>query len=372
MAKKLVYVIQNKSYGKSLMSFEIEFKGFTDIPKEFKANGQGFPNGKPILEILQSKFKKYKLTITSTKKSNVSKKGNIYLVFLNITDLKALSKLFFENRKPFNHKIVLSHFSKLYSKYFDEEIILTTYQKGIFTKLLATMHPSQLSKDDQQSIINYLPKLSSVGVDLSAIKKQKVDYQLIYLEKTLNDLEKKLNSKAKEPFWQTYIRENIIFLHESYIKKIEHLNVSIDIKLPDFCLLNYENYLDVLEIKTPETKLLIKDSNHNNYYWSSAISQAISQTENYIDSITKYSDKIANKLRDENIDVRVIKPRGLILAGHSSQLNNKLMKDNFRLLNEALRNVQIITYDDLITRAKNIIFSIKEIGNKRQRKGKKK
>ena len=356
----LTYTVTNKFYGKDFINYTIRLDGFNTLPKIFKPNGQGFSNGKPILEILKFQFGKFNLSISAKKKSVIVRKGRSTAVNISYKDLMEIGKTFYANRKPFNHKIILSYFYKIFPKYFKDGIVLTSYHRGILVSILQSANPSQISSEDRQALIDFFPKISSKGINYKSLLKQKTDYQLLYLEKTVNDLSDLIRKTSNEAYWQKYIRNNILYLHESYIKKIEHLNISLDIRLPDFCLLNYDNYLDVLEIKTPQTVLLNEDKSHKNFYWSVELSKAISQAENYIDAITKYSDKICNKLRDQDIDIRVIKPRAIILAGNDDQIKTKSKRDNFRLLNESLKNIQIITYDDLVIRAKNIIFSIRE------------
>ena len=363
------YTITNKYYGKDFLNYRVLLEGFKDLPKAFKPNGQGFPNGKPILEILRLQFRSFKLTVAAKGKSAIVRKGRRGTsVRLNYKDLLEIGKSFYANKKPFNHRIVLSYFSKIYPKHFKGGIVLASYQKGILSAILMNANPSQVSAEDRQALIDYLPKISSKGINFKSLLKQKTEYQLYYLEKTVNDLEDKITKVSNEAYWQEYVRSNILYLHESYIKKIEHLNVSLDIRLPDFCLLDYDNYLDVLEIKTPQTVLLNEDKSHKNYYWSSEISKAISQAENYISAVSKFADSICNMLHDQDIDVRVIKPRAIILAGSDIQIKIKAKRDNFRLLNESLRDIQIITYDDLVTRARNIIFAIREHGKEKSRR----
>jgi hypothetical protein len=343
------YVITNKFYGRDFINFRLQLEGFKEIPKMFKPDGQGFSNGKPILEILRLQFRNFKLTISAKKPSVIIRKGRGTSVNLSHKDLQEIGRAFYTNRKPFNHKIVLASFNRIFPKYFQGGVSLVTYQKGILTSILKNANPSQISGEDRQALIDFLPKISSKGLSYKSLLKQKADYQLLYLEKTVNDLSELVRKTSNEAYWQNYVRSNILYLHESYIKRIEHLNVSLDVRLPDFCLLDYDNYLDILEIKTPQTTLLNEDKSHKNYYWSVEICKAISQAENYLNAVAKFSDAICNRLRDQDIDVRVIKPRAIILAGNDDQLGPKLKRDNFRLLNEALKDTQIITYDDLVT-----------------------
>ena len=109
---------------------------------------------------------------------------------------------------------------------------------------------------------------------------------------------------------------------------------------------------------------------------ASEIAKAISQVENYIDRVTKHSDAIRTKLRDDhNIDLRIIKPRGIVIAGRAAEFGGKPKRaDDFRLLNEGLKNVEIVPYDELSQRLKNTIVSIEQLAGAQEkaRKGRQK
>ena len=104
------------------------------------------------------------------------------------------------------------------------------------------------------------------------------------------------------------------------------------------------------------TALLRPDRDRDNYYWSPELSKAISQVENYIDCANKNSRLLKEEIRKkEKIEIRVVKPRGFIIAGTSGQLKDESMEDNFRLLNDSLKNIEIILYDELLSNLKNFL-----------------
>lgn len=95
--------------------------------------------------------------------------------------------------------------------------------------------------------------------------------------------------------------------------------------------------------------------------WSPELSKAISQTENYL----AYAEQSGVLLKEDvrkrrGFDVRVLGPRGFIIAGTRKQLSNERMQNNFRLLNNSLANVKIVLYDDLLNSLKTFLASIKE------------
>lgn len=158
-----------------------------------------------------------------------------------------------------------------------------------------------------------------------------------------------------ESSWQVFLREYILLFNTNYTDFIEKANIQIlGTKFPDFMLIDVYNYLDIYEIKKPSTNLLKEDSSRGNYYWDVEIAKAISQVENYIHSINKSSASFREEVkRSKKLDIRVVKPRGIIIAGTSNQFKgNEIIEDNFRLLNRSLKNVEIIMYDELLTNLK--------------------
>ncbi|HEY1040191.1 MAG TPA: Shedu anti-phage system protein SduA domain-containing protein, partial [Bacteroidia bacterium] len=86
------------------------------------------------------------------------------------------------------------------------------------------------------------------------------------------------------------------------------------------------------------------------------ISKAIIQVENYIEIISKHADSVRSYIKDEhNIDLKVVRPRGIILAGKSTDFDNQKKKDDYRLLTHASKNIIFLTYDELVIRLENYI-----------------
>lgn len=151
-----------------------------------------------------------------------------------------------------------------------------------------------------------------------------------------------------------------MLFNTNYSEIIDKENISLTGDYPDFLLVNIYEYLDIYEIKKPNTLLLNKDTSRNNYYWSVEISKAISQVENYIELLERHKDAFINDIKtSKGINIRVIKPRGYIIAGTSSQVQGKAKEDDFKLLNGSFKNIEIILYDDFLKNLKNLLKRIK-------------
>ena len=171
------------------------------------------------------------------------------------------------------------------------------------------------------------------------------------------DLETALDGSYAEGWWQSYIKKNILIIQQGYIAAVDKMNVAIGTtKYPDFALVTHDNYLDILEIKKPNTQLLKNDAGRGNYFWDPEISKAIIQVENYIEHVSHHADAVRNHIRDNyKMELKVLRPRGIILAGDTIKFSTGKESDDFRLLCLATKNITFVTYDELLSRLKNYI-----------------
>jgi hypothetical protein len=69
-------------------------------------------------------------------------------------------------------------------------------------------------------------------------------------------------------------------------------------------------------------------------------------------------------LDNHKIDLKVVRPCGILLAGSAAQFTEQKQKDDFRLLSQGLKIWTIVTYDELLTRLKNYTEVLHEFSNK--------
>ena len=83
----------------------------------------------------------------------------------------------------------------------------------------------------------------------------------------------------------------------------------------------------------------------------------VDKDENYIDKIAQNRLDIEDKIRrKQKQNVKIVRPRGYIIAGTRAQLNDdEDMSENFRILNDSLKNIDLIFYDDLLLNIKAML-----------------
>lgn len=384
---EIIIAIKAKSYGAIHIGREVIYEGFrndlkeTDegekIPKILSKDGS-FSGGKNLLDILSGKFgeDKFLLKISNIQKeAKLRKTKHLTHVILPVKDLKKLKQDIWNEGADIKNDLA----NKLLAKNFPKSFGTTTslYKAGAIERVVPEDCNISLSLGDKDRIRKLYSKaivhgLSTKSVSSKEIAQEKAIFLLSTLEAYADDLEKRIkksvSKKTKdEADWQSYIKEHITNLKEEYIQKIEKLNIGgIDRNsIPDFILLTQDNFLDVLEIKTPNTPLVTYDKQHDNYYFSGDVSKSIAQAEKYIEQVSRRSAEIENHLsKTFKMPFGVVRPGALVLIGSESGLAKQKNPDkahtDFRRLRGSLKDVKIITYTELLSGLRNRIGVLKK------------
>lgn len=257
------------------------------------------------------------------------KYGNHYYEEINSNEKKALDLL--RNNDSLIEELLKNN-DNLISK------ILEKYTNGDIEKLL-----SVISKLDSENIdnLNY-----SVNVDR--------------LIRVCKKFEENINNDNEE-FWQNevftknqwilsqvFLCPYTFFKGKAYVggKNIDNSNGNI----VDFI---YKNNLSkntaLVEIKTPKTKLIGRKYRNNSYCISDELSGAITQVLSYKHSL---SCEI-NILRNSDSEYEAFNPKCVILIGTLNDLNID-EKRSFELFRNSYKDIEILTYDELLCRINNL------------------
>ena len=178
-------------------------------------------------------------------------------------------------------------------------------------------------------------------------------YKLLLIRKMelgIKQLEKIISGEYKnEVEIQKFLRKNIWMFGNSYSFVIDDTKIN-SANILDLIPKNLDNFLDIIEVKLPNIELFHFDDNHKNYYPSSSLSKAIAQTQNYI---FEFEQKTNDKEYQEKNNCKIIKPRGIIIIGTKEPLNEDENK-YLRILNSSYHNIYIMTYHQLLDRAKRV------------------
>jgi hypothetical protein len=241
---------------------------------------------------------------------------------------------------------------------------------------LRSIKPSQLSAEDVSSAASLVASIPSTHPLAGA--KSAIDAKLAFdrllvtelLERYESLLCLKSDTPALESRWQEFFSENLLYFNFGYVHRFEKELVQGDktLNIPDFIMLSSFGYLDVFEIKTHLTQLLSYDVGRRNFYWRSDAAKALSQAENYIDSLAKEENTVIKNIRDEyGVAVDAVRPFAYVIASSRSTIAGagtgekyrgrvaKKLWNDFRRLNTSAHNVRFVLYDELLTTFKTML-----------------
>lgn len=186
------------------------------------------------------------------------------------------------------------------------------------------------------------------------IKNTEDFYKLLSIQKmelSVDRLEKIIMGEYKnEVDIQRFLKDNIWMFGNDYVYVVENGKINAQ-NILDMVPQNFESYIDIIEVKLPKEKLFNFDESHQNYYSTSHLTKAIAQTQNYIFELER---KSADEDYQYTNQCKVVRPKGIILFGNYAPLTEDEQK-YLRILNSSYHNLQVITYQQLLDKAKNTI-----------------
>lgn len=239
----------------------------------------------------------------------------------------------------------------LYERSNSDVVILEPKEANLF---------KQIQNTDLEFVTKILQSFKSAEAKelLSKVKQEDLDslyfsVKHIKIKKSLVELEALIKDKVNEQGFQNWISDNAWVFGTEYIRKLETRKIGIHSEA-DFIVQSLDGYTDLVELKKSEFTLFEKDESHNCYYPSKELSKVIGQAIHYI----KVMEDHHSILKEED-DMDVLKPRVKIVIGRSSTLGVE-EKKALRLLNATLHGIEILTYDEVVSRARKIISIYEE------------
>lgn len=361
---------------------KIEFVGFTERPTKLSLYGTGGGFNKMQSKKIGGDFflnylsERYKREINlNIYENNISPSIKVlkqtislhifYNDFLDI--LKDLGDEIKNNKNLVIQKRLAKHFTNEF-KIIDEGQTTNTR--------LTEINLNNLNNIDHEAIGDFIKRYISLNADNNKIlEKLQTDLVIQGRKKTLDEVikrfEKHLKNKAfDEKKWQIFLHTEVFYFISNYIESIREANVNFGKmdegeKKPDFVWIDIYGFLDVFEIKTPHTDILAKriDKSHKNYFFSSHAAKAISQIEKYILFLEKNVEKFEKYLSNQTkIPFSVLKPKAFLIIGSSKELEtNPTKKRDFRLLRRLFKNIEFITFDELLDNLKSLSNKFEKI-----------
>ena len=341
---------------------EITLEGFRTFPKTLYPTGFGLRvSGNPLLQELHGQYgARLRITLSAKSPSWIKSGARIVRVTLNEGTLIQVNRIVSDvkRKRAAEIRIIVAEFlgKEFPSEFTQQETSVLGYRPNTIADLLEDESVLESLSDRDEDALKAISAelINDMKFSLRSAKQVRIisetikTGQKVYLEKTIEAFKKKLGATSSEGVWQGFLRDHILTLLNVYAFVIEKQSVDLGGKFPDFMLIDAYGYVDIYEIKKPQTKLLRYDKGRGNYFWDAEISRAIIQTEKYISNIERHRFELENTLKKSASQARIVRPSGFIIAGRRSHLKSEEMAEDFRVLNDSLKNVDVICFDDLL------------------------
>lgn len=352
---------------------EIVLIGFESLPTNILS-----PHGFGFKEKSINNFFKYRLTDVNYNKiiilnGFIDEDSDSEAMYFDISDLEDLKsninqeqRACDDTKRTLVKNFVVDSYPELPFSYQE-----TNNNKQLILRNLNSKLIEKLTADDIEKIgdfyIEASKKYSRPDIVKRMVKGLQKNAQVLTLQEIINKYEQLLRDNPSESHWQSFFNEYITLFDNRYYKRIDHKNIGLGkTNYPDLVLVDIYGYIDFYELKKSDMELLRYDKDHDTFYWSTEVSKVIAQATNYLqiikDNSINYASAIKKQTETENnkgIDINIISPRAIIVAGSSNELNTQIKKNHFKNLRESLKNIEFVLYDELLDRLKNLLEQIK-------------
>ncbi|WP_281197678.1 Shedu immune nuclease family protein [Staphylococcus schleiferi] len=174
------------------------------------------------------------------------------------------------------------------------------------------------------------------------------------------------NEQTVEGDWQREIVDILTLIFPKYLdvfSEYEVIRNSDKRKRVDFILIDYNNNIDIIEIKKAHgINILNSTKSRGNYPPTKDLSSALMQVEKFLHYINTESHQVIKKLKKaikdregKDIEINIRSPKGIVILGRTNSFDQEQLQD-YRLIKNAYKNiVDIYSYDELIIILENII-----------------
>ncbi|WP_214818211.1 Shedu immune nuclease family protein [Exiguobacterium sp. s59] len=238
--------------------------------------------------------------------------------------------------------------------------LLEIEKSGLIEKVLKWIS----GKDDIEQVVG---KLDSLNVtDLDRINSV---VGLAKLKKVYTIWEENKDEDQLEKFWQDVLKEHSWILTQIFSTPTVMIDSEVYVggkgfdnkggKVVDFLLANpFSDDSVLIEIKTPQEKLLSSKEYRNNIYpINPHIAGAVSQVLQYKHKLQRTYRDIRDDMREQGKDVKFdsISPCCVVIAGRLDSLTTVPQKHSFEFYRKELGSVVLMTFDELFEKVKNFI-----------------
>lgn len=307
-------------------------------------------NNLPISKLAMSQWINLDLSTSSmeTLISYIESLRELYLKEGKVETFGTTKTILFSNKLSPEEKEIIS---QIFNKDNDmkKELKEILQQNINLNDVLAAINNGKINIEDINNNLNY-QDASNVYCILQAKL-----INPIFLEENLDNSDERFwqNLFKKHPNIISSIIPSIVYLIEDqpYMggKAINNTGGSIG----DFLFKSNTENVSIIEIKTPNTTLLSREYRNNVYCPSQELIGSIVQIRKQKQNLlTDYNSLKISSIK-KNIDFNAFDPKTYIIIGNTNNLNSEQI-ESFELFRNSLKDIEIITFNELIDKLKII------------------
>lgn len=153
---------------------------------------------------------------------------------------------------------------------------------------------------------------------------------------------------STEPVIQDHLEKNPWMFGSEYSELLDRRTWTRDDNLDFMLRRTVDNFLEIIEIKTPfKESLMLYDNSHDSFYPSAKLSPVLGQVMRYIEEIERARDSILSK---DKLDT--LKIRARIIIGRDGEEAQQIALRN---LNSHLYRIEVVTFDQLLRIAGRVL-----------------
>ncbi|MDR7867302.1 MAG: DUF4263 domain-containing protein [Sporomusaceae bacterium] len=231
-----------------------------------------------------------------------------------------------------------------------------------------------LQKNNHRVVFECVKKLAEIG-NLPAIIEKLKDLEIANLEqlnsvigittlKRVEDIWEQNKSNSNEDFWQKTFKNHSWVISQVFACPVVIMKEKVYVggkgidneggKAVDFVYQNKvtENIV-LIEIKTPQTKLIGSEYRDDVYSISQSLSGTINQVLFYKDEFQKNYYSLCYKAGSS---LSVLNPKCVVIAGSlENEMSDKAKRSSFEIFRRELKDVEVITFDELFGKVKLLL-----------------
>ena len=320
------------------------------VQKKAKSDDWANYNNLPISKLAMGQWINLDLSTSSmeTLISYIESLRELYLKEGKVETFGTTKTILFSNKLSPEEKEIIS---QIFNKDNDmkKELKEILQQNINLNDVLAAINNGKINIEDINNNLNY-QDASNVYCILQAKL-----INPIFLEENLDNSDERFwqNLFKKHPNIISSIIPSIVYLIEDqpYMggKAINNIGGSIG----DFLFKSNTENVSIIEIKTPNTTLLSREYRNNVYCPSQELIGSIVQIRKQKQNLlTDYNSLKISSIK-KNINFNAFDPKTYIIIGNTNNLNSEQI-ESFELFRNSLKDIEIITFNELIDKLKII------------------